>query len=106
MSKRQKFRFTSKPSASGGRLSIVLAAVSGGIMIASMIVSFIYEGNGGRILGALGLCAILLAGYGFVLGINGLNERKVDHMKSFIGTVTSGLAVILWLAVFFVGLKL
>lgn len=105
MSNKQKFRFVSKPVASGGRLSIALAAVSGGIMVASMIISFIYGGNGGSILGALGLCAILLAGYGFVLGIKGLNERKVAHMMSFIGTVTSGLAVILWLAIFFVGLK-
>lgn len=105
MANKQKFRFVSKPVARGGKLSIALAVVSGVIMIASMIVSFLYGGNGGSILGALGLCAILLAGYGFVLGIRGLNERKVDHMLSFIGTVTSGLAVILWLAIFFVGLK-
>ena len=105
MSNKQKFRFASRPEAAGGRLSITLAVVSGVIMLASMLVSFIYEGRGGSILGALGLCAILLAGYGFVLGLKGLNERKVDHMLSFIGTVTSGLAVILWLAIFFVGLK-
>ena len=105
MANKQKFRFVSKPVARGGKQSIALAAVSGAVMIASMIVSFIYEGNGGSILGALGLCAILLAGYGFVLGIKGLNEKKVNHMYSFIGTVTSGLAVILWLTIFLVGLK-
>lgn len=105
MANKQKFRFVSKPSAQGGKQSIALAAVSGAIMIACMIVSFLYEGNGGSILGALGLCAILLAGYGFVLGIRGLNEKKVNHTHSFVGTVTSGLAVILWLAIFLVGLK-
>lgn len=105
MSRKQKFRFTTKPVARGGKLSVILAIASGALMLASMILSFLFEGNGGTILGALGLCAILLAGYGFVLGIRGLNERKADHMYSFIGTVSSGLAVILWLAIFFVGLK-
>lgn len=105
MADQQRFRFISKPTAKGGKASIILAVVSGVIMLASVIVSFLLEGNGDTLLGAFGFCAIALAFYGFILGLRGLNEKKVSHRLSFIGTVASGLAVILWLAVFFVGVK-
>lgn len=86
-------------------MSIALAIVSGAVMLASILISFFMAGKGDTILGALGLGAIALAFYGFILGLQGLNQKKVDHRFSFIGTVASGLAVILWLAIFFVGMK-
>lgn len=103
MADNQKYRFIPKPVAKDGKASIGLAIASGAIMLVSIIMSFVMEGNGDHILGAMGLCAILLAAYGFLLGIKGLNEKNVAHKLSFIGTVASGLAVILWLAIFFVG---
>ena len=105
MADNQKYRFLSKPVAKDGKLSIILGGVSFAIMLASIIISFFMEGKGDNVLGALGLCAIALAFYGFILGLRGLNQKKVDHKLSFIGTVTSGLAVILWLAIFVVGAK-
>lgn len=101
----RKYRFLNKPVAKDGKLSIGLAVTSGLIMLVSILISFFMEGNGDNVLGALGLCAIGLAFYGFILGLRGLNQKKVDHKLSFIGTVACGLAVILWLAIFFVGAK-
>ncbi len=105
MSDNRKFRFITKPKASGGKESIALAVVSVVIMAAAVLVSAFMGGEGSVILGALGLCAIGFAIYGFILGLKGLNEKKVDHKLSFIGTLGSGLAGILWLAIFFLGIK-
>lgn len=105
MADNQKYRFISKPVAKDGKFSIILAAVSGVIMLVVILISFFMEGNGDSVLGAAGLAAIALAFYGFILGLRGLNQKKVDHKLSFIGTVASGLAVILWLAIYFVGAK-
>lgn len=105
MADAQKYRFIPKPVAKGGKMSIIMAVVSGVMMLASILVSFLMEGKGDTILGAMGLCAIALAFYGFILGLKGLNEKKVAHKLSFIGTVASGLAVILWLAIFVIGAK-
>ena len=105
MADNKRFRVIEKPMAKGGKASIILAGVSLALMLALIIVSFALEGKGDHILGACGLCAIALAFYGFLLGLKGLNERKVAHRLSFIGTVFGGLVVILWLAIFFVGAK-
>ena len=105
MADAQKYRFIPKPVAKGGKMSIALAIVSGAIMLVTILLSFFMEGKGDTILGACGLAAIALAFYGFILGLKGLNEKKVAHQYSFIGTVASGLAVILWLAIFFMGIK-
>lgn len=105
MADNQKYRFISKPVAKDGKLSIGLGCVSFLLMLATIFISFFMEGKGDIILGAMGLCAIALAFYGFILGLQGLNQKKVDHKLSFIGTVVSGLAVILWLAIFVVGAK-
>ena len=105
MAENQRFRVIQKPMAKGAKASIVFAIVSAAVMLASIIASFLLEGKGEHILGAIGFAAILLALYGFILGLKGLNEKKAAHRLSFIGTVASGLAVILWLAIFFVGMK-
>ena len=87
-------------------MSIIMAIVSGAIMLAAVIISYAMEGSGDALLGAMGLCAIALAAYGFILGLRGLNQKRVNHKLAFIGTVASGLAVILWLAIWFFGASL
>lgn len=101
----QKFRFISKPSAKGGKLSVVLSAASAAFMVAAIIISSVKGGEAGTVTGGIGFCGTLLAAVAFVLGIRGLGEKNVSHKLSFIGSVAGGLAAILWLAVFFVGIK-
>ena len=105
MAENQKFRFVSKPTAKDGKASIIIAVLSAAVMLAAIMISFANGGQAEVVIGAMGLCAIGLAIYSFLLGIFGLNEKNVDHKLSFIGTIAGGLAAILYLAVFFVGVK-
>jgi len=102
---KQRFRFISKPVAKGGKLSAALSAASAGFMVAAIIISSVMGGEAGTITGGLGFCGTLLAVVAFILGIKGLGEKNVSHKLSFIGSVAGGLAAILWLAIFFVGIK-
>lgn len=105
MADKQRFRFIEKPKAKGGKTSILLAILSIVLMMTSFVVSFLFAGAGSTLLGAMGLCAFGLAIYGFVLGLMGLNQKRVDHKLAFIGTLACGFLGIMWLAIYFVGLK-
>lgn len=105
MADKHKFRFIEKPKAKGSKTAIGLAIASALLMIGAFLISFIFQGAGSTTLGAMGLCAFGLSVYGFILGLLGLNQRKVDHRPAFVGALLCGFLAIMWLAVFFVGLK-
>ena len=105
MAKRYKYSFSGKNEAKGGTEAIVLAAVSFAAFLVLAIVSFAFSGAGGTALGAVGLFAMILAVYGFYLGLKGLSERNTGHKYATIGTIAAGGVSILWLALFLAGVK-
>lgn len=105
MAKRYKYSFTRKNEAKGGREALVLAGISFAAFLVLIFVSFAFSGNGGTILGAVGLFAMILAVYGFCLGLKGLSERNTGHRYAAIGTIAAGGVSILWLALFLAGVK-
>ena len=105
MAKKYKYSFTRKNEAKGGREAVILSAVSLALFLVLIVVSFCYAGEGGPILGAVGLVAMLLALYGCYLGLKGLVEKDTGHRLSAIGTICAGVMSIVWLALFLVGVK-
>ena len=105
MAKKYKYSFTRKNEAKGGKEALVLAGISFAAFLVLIIVSFAFSGNGGTVLGAVGLCAMILAIYGFYLGLKGLSERNAGHRHATIGTLAAGGMSILWLALFLAGVK-
>ncbi len=105
MAKKYKYSFAGKKEVREGRGAIVLSALALALFFAAITVSFISEGNAGRISGAFGLFSLLCSGYGFYLGMSVLKTRKKRQGIAAAGTITSGITAILWLAVFILGLK-
>ena len=105
MAKKYKYSFTSGNGANEGLEALVLSGVSFAAFLVLIIISFALSGEGGAVLGAVGLVAMLLAMYGCYLGLKGLSARRSRPRFAAIGTISAGVVSILWLALFFVGVK-
>lgn len=105
MAKKYKYSFTRKKEGREGVLAIVLSVISFALFGILCLVSFAFEGQAGTAIGALGLFAVLIAGYGLVVAVMSLMKKDAGHRYAMIGSIASGVALILWLAVFFAGLK-
>lgn len=100
--KKYNYNFIRKQS-KGGRSAIVMAGVSFGLFLLDAVLSFVFGGAGGAVLGAVGLFAMLLAVYGFYLGMKSFSEEQVSHRRSIVGSVSCGIIAVGWLALYLVG---
>ncbi len=105
MAKKYKYSFAGKKEVREGRGAIVLSALSLILFVVSVGLSAITEGNAGLITGAFGLFSILCGIYGFYMGLSVLKTRQKGHGVASAGSILAGIAVIVWLTVFIMGLK-
>lgn len=102
--KKFKYKVLKKKHSARGILSSVLAGISLLLFLASLFCSLVFHGNGGLYLGAMGLIAIVLSVYGFILGLQSLGERERDLLYCKVGALGNGVLMVVWLALFLMGL--
>lgn len=103
--KKKKYSFAKKKHSGQGIASTVFAGISLGIFCAAALCALIFHGKGGMYLGALGLIAIGLSAYGFVVGLKSFSEKNRDQLFCKIGAVGNGVLMVIWLALFLVGIS-
>ena len=103
--KKNKYSFAKKKHSGQGIASTVFAGISLGIFCAAALCALIFHGKGGMYLGALGLIAIGLSAYGFVVGLKSFAEKNRDQLFCKIGSVGNGVLMVIWLALFLVGIS-
>ena len=103
MAKRFRYAFAKKKEAAKGKLSTVLAAVSFLLFLASVLISFLLQGEYGFVVGGICLFAMLLSVYGFIMGLSSFSEEKRAHRTSMIGSIANGIIMVGWLGFFLMG---
>lgn len=103
MAKRYKYATTQKQESQEGKASTIFAGISFGLFLIAIIVSFAFRGNGGIYLGAIGVMAICFAIYGFIRGLRSFSEDDCSHTYCVIGSISNGIIVVGWLALFLIG---
>ena len=103
--KRYKYNFAKKKHSARGMISSVLAGISLGLLAVSSVCSLAFHGNGGMYLGAMGLIAICISVYGFILGLKSFSDKNRDLLFCKIGSVGSGILMVAWLALFLTGIS-
>ena len=104
MRKKYKYSFAKREETEGGFASVLFAAVSLGIFLAAVGISFFFHGNAGSWIGALGVMAVLFSVCGFFLGIQSFKEREKNYRFSVIGALGNGIFFVGWLALFLIGI--
>lgn len=85
----------------------ILSAIIGFLIIIGFIsisiVSGLNGGNGGFLIGILGLLLFLLAICGFILSYKSLKERDIFYRFPMIGIITNGLMLMLLMLIYILG---
>lgn len=103
MARRYRYAFAKKEEARKGKLSVGLAAASFLLFLAAVALAYLLEGRLGYIVGGIGLFAMLLSVYGFIMGLASFSEVKRNHRTSIIGSIGNGLIMVGWLGLFLMG---
>lgn len=105
MASKKHYSFIKKEQSRGGRLSMIMALVSLLLFVADVIISAVLGGKAPYIIGVIALVAMLFAGYGLYLGFQSFGERKVSFTYSVIGSLASGVLLMVWLTLFLTGIR-
>jgi hypothetical protein len=73
-------------------------------LIAASILSGIYHGQGGIVLGVVGLGLFALSIFGFVLSYKSLKKKDIFYRFPIIGAVLNGFMTILLLVIYILGI--
>ena len=103
----KRFRYTSRfrPEAHGGVAAFLMAAISALLFLVAVVISYIHIGQGGIVLGAIGLVGLLLAVVGFFIGINSFSEKERSHRFSTLASIANGIIAVVWLGLYLVGIS-
>lgn len=104
MAKRTMYSFMEKQHSKKGKLSTLVAAISYVLFFIMVLISYITKGQAGLYAGAVGLSAMLLSIYGFVLGLRSFQETNCLHRYSKVGSILNGLALVGWLSLLLIGI--
>ena len=102
--KRRGYKFTEKTQSQKGIAAFGLAAISVCILVYVVVNSFHHGGNGSMYLGSAGVCSMLLSFVAAAIAVQSLKEEESFKLFPSLGTVTSFLAAITWIAIYAAGM--
>lgn len=103
--KKYKYSFAPDAQSGNGVFATVAGAVSLALFLVVCILSLLRGGDANAAVGAIGLFGFLFSVYAFIVGIRSLREKKVNHRFCIVGSIASGIMSVIWLALFFGGIK-
>ncbi|SHK50565.1 DUF6142 family protein [Hespellia stercorisuis] len=87
-----------------GITSCSYAGGTAGLLLFSILIAYFTDGRAPGIIGALGLVALVLAGFGLHAAIKGMREREKNYITCKIGIACNALLVLGLTAIFLGGL--
>ena len=103
MADKRKYRFVEKKDSKGGKTSLLFAVISALCFVVCVAISCLKDGNAGPFVGAIAIGAMLLAAYGFQVGMKSFSEKDVSPSYSVVGAILSGIVLIGYLTLFLTG---
>lgn len=104
MAKRFKYIISQRNYAKGSKLSAILGCASLGIFLISALAAAGFHGAAGVYVGAGGLLAMLLALYGFWLGMRSFQDKDRNYRYSVVGAILNGVLAACFLGMFLWGI--
>ncbi len=107
MAKRYRYAFAQQKQAEGGIYSVVLAVISFILFLAAVSVSFFLQEYviSQALIGGISVCAMLLAIYGFFMGLFSFSAQDRSHSLCTAGAIANGLLMVGWLGLYLMGIS-
>ncbi len=101
--KKEMIQFSGRKHPRMGILSAVIGtAVTLGLLAVS-IVSGVFQGKGGEMLGILGMLLLVLAIIGFALSYKAFKQRDIFYRFPLIGAALNGIMTIILIIIYILG---
>lgn len=104
MKNSKRYKFTDKNQSVGGIFSSIIALLSITFFMIGVMISFQYQGNGGLIIGLLGLLSLLLSALGIYLGVKSFAEDEIFYHFSWIGTIANAIIFVGMFVIILIGI--
>lgn len=104
--KKDNFKFSGRSHSVRGFISVILAVISLLSILVSSILSALSHGQGGLILGFVGITAFFVSLVGFVLGIKACQEKEIYYIAPITGMTSNGILVICYFVLYVMGIFL
>ena len=92
----RKYKFTDKKISRGGVLSSLFSVAAATCLVTGVKISFNAKGNGGMVVGILGLLAFIISAIGFTVALKAFKEDEVYLGFPWFGVVVNS---VVWLIV-------
>ena len=102
--KKEMIHFSGRRHTKLGICSMVIGIFSILGLLAASILSGIYHGQGGIILGAAGIGLFALSVFGFVLSYKSFKKKDIFYRFPIVGAVLNGFMTILLLVIYILGI--
>ena len=103
MAKKMMYSFAEKKNSVNGIIATIMGAVSLLFLLAMIYTSYYMRGDAGLYAGAFGVCGILFALVGFILGFICFSEKNIKYKYPKIGSVLCGIVFAIWLGLYLIG---
>ena len=102
--KKEVVKFSDRTHSIKGLISVLMGVIVLLAFITISILSSLSGGNGGLILGAIGMLLFVMSVIGFVLGIKSCMEKEIYYMAPVTGMVLNGFLSVIFFILYMVGI--
>lgn len=102
--KKANIMFSNKSQSTRGIISVIFGGISLVMFVLLPILSSRSGGNGGMLLGGLGVCAFFMSVSGLILGIQSMKEEEIYYTLPVCGVALSSITLFLYLLLYGIGL--
>lgn len=99
-----KVKFSDRHTSVGGVISVFLGIVAILLVIIGIVISFVFEGNGPMVVGALGVAAFLFDAGGLAIGLLSFKESDKYYKTSIVGSMICGAFMVFMLGIVLMGI--
>lgn len=102
--KKEVFKFSGRNHSIWGLISVIIGGITLLALIILSVISSLSGGNGGLILGIIGMVLFVMSIAGFILGIKSCREKEIFYTAPVVGMVLNGFLFIVFFALYMVGI--
>ena len=102
--KKEVYKFSGRNHSIRGLISVIIGGITLLALIILSVISSLSGGNGGLILGIIGMVLFIMSIAGFILGIKSCREKEIFYTAPVVGMVLNGFLFIVFFALYMVGI--
>lgn len=104
--KKESFKFSDKKHSVRGLISLVMGILSCVCLLILFYISSLSAGNGGLLLGAVGMAMCVFSIVGFVIAVKACKEKEIYYNVPILGLALNGFLSVTYLILYMLGFSL